>query len=254
MLAVDSSSSDRTCELLAEFGAVVEVIPQAEFGHGSTRNRLARGARGEFLVFLSQDAEPRDASFLAELLAPFSDQRVVGCYARVLPRPDDDPLTRRTVLAAPEAAQGEFVQRAAGGGGVGFNNVASAIRASWFAEHPFPELPFGEDLAWARATLEAGGQIAFAPRSVVWHAHRYGPRAAYERYRIDAAFHREATGTRLRPHLGSLCKGIAYEVREDWRYLAREGVSRRWVWCLRSLCLRTAQVLGQYAGGRGGAR
>ncbi len=247
--AIDSSSTDGTRGLLERAGATVHAIPQAEFGHGRTRNQLARGARGAFLVFLSQDSEPRDARFLDELLRPFDDAHVVGTFARVLPRPDDDPLTRRTVLAAPEADERE---RAVDPGAPWFNNVASAIRASWFAAHPFPDVAFGEDLAWARATLAAGGRIVFAARSAVWHAHRYTPRDAFARYRIDAAFHRDLTGQRVRPHLFALAKGVAYELREDWRHLGRERVPGRVGWTLRSVALRTAQVAGQYVGGRRG--
>ena len=52
VLATDSSSEDGSVELLEEHGARVEVIPQAEFRHGRTRNELAARARGEVLVFL----------------------------------------------------------------------------------------------------------------------------------------------------------------------------------------------------------
>src|SRR5688500_4367693 len=58
VIAIDSSSQDDSVELLRTHGAQVEVIPHAHFRHGATRNRIASKARGEFLVFLSQDALP----------------------------------------------------------------------------------------------------------------------------------------------------------------------------------------------------
>ena len=86
------------------WGARVQRIERSEFRHGPTRNLLAAQARGELLVFLSQDALPDGSDFLKKLTAPFHDPRVAGSTARVLPHEDDDPLTARTVLSAPEAA------------------------------------------------------------------------------------------------------------------------------------------------------
>ena len=53
------------------------------------------------------------------------------------------------------------------------------------------------------------------------HAHRYGPRGAFRRYRVDAVFLREFHGFAVRPSLFSTMKGIAYELREDWRHVRR---------------------------------
>jgi rhamnosyltransferase len=263
ILAVDSGSSDRSCELLERAGARVERIEKSAFRHGATRNRAARGARGEILVFLSQDALPRDAGFLAALARPFEDPRVAGAYARILPHESDDPLTARTVLSAPEAsAEGETRELAGPAGRrdlaaldsaarariLSFNDIASAIRRSVFEAIPFPDVEFGEDVAWAAKALEAGWRIRFEPRAVVLHSHRYSPARAYERYRVDADFHRRHFSRRLRPSVASVVRGFAHEVREDWRHVARHG---GFAHLLRSPFLRAAQVLGQYAGSRG---
>ena len=262
LVAIDSSSADESVPLLREAGARVEVIPKTEFGHGRTRNALAELARGELLVFLSQDALPADEGFLDELVAPLAEEGVAGAYARLLPHGDDDPLTARTVLAAPEA-RAEAPPLAPldadalwGSGGAArlerlrFSNVASAVRAEVLRAHPFPDIPFGEDFAWSARAAEAGWQVRFAPRAVALHAHRYTPSQAFERYRLDAAFHRAVHGHRLRPDLPSVLRGVAWELREDLRYLARTpGAS--WVHVLRAPALRTAQVLGQYWGSRG---
>jgi len=263
LLATDSSSTDATPLLLEEAGASVETITRGEFGHGKTRNALAARAKGELLVFLSQDALPASETFLAELVAPFEDPRVAGCFGRVLPNEDDDPLTARTALSAPEAGETPLVRELPPGrrladlappervAYVRFNNVASAVRASVFAELPFPEVPFGEDSAWAARALEAGWRLRFAPRSVVRHAHAYTLGQAFERYRVDAAFHREVHGHRPRPSLASVLRGVLFEVREDVRYVLGEWEGPRLRHLLRSPALRVAQVLGQYWGSRG---
>ncbi len=260
IVATDSSSTDGTRELLAAAGASVEVIAKSDFGHGKTRNALAARAKGEILVFLSQDVEPTDEHFLARLLEAFDDPRVAGAYSRVLPRPDCDPLTSRTALEAQEASD-EASERSLDGVGtverlsgaqradyLRFNNVASAIRASVFRDIPFPELAFGEDFAWAARALTAGWKIRFMPRSIVYHAHRYTPASAYERYRVDAAFHRVEHGYKVRPSALSALRGFAYEVKQDVRFLSREHAAARIPYFFLSPCLRGAQVLGQWVG------
>ncbi|MFT7667534.1 MAG: rhamnosyltransferase [Planctomycetota bacterium] len=263
VLAIDSSSTDATVSLLKEAGVDVEIISQSEFGHGATRNRLAAKAKGEVLVFLSQDALPASDDFLQELVSALDEEQVAGAYSRILPHPDDDPLTARTVLSAPEADEEgtpwepmdpalvwelpteQMMAR------LRFNNVASAVRAPIFREIQFPELPFGEDFAWAARVTQAGYRIRFAPKSLVYHAHRYTPSQAFARYKLDAAFHREIHGLRLRPSFFSVMRGIGYEVREDLRYVLGSGGGAPLHHLLRSPALRTAQVLGQFWGSRG---
>ncbi|HTF91240.1 MAG TPA: glycosyltransferase [Planctomycetota bacterium] len=263
LIAIDSSSSDDSAALLREHGARLEVILKESFRHGATRNRIAASARGEILVFLTQDALPIGESFIRELIAGFDDPRTAGITARVLPHPEDDPLTRRTVLAQPEAQteahsfdldglDGLWVltetQRTAL---LAFNDVASAIRASVFAAIPFPDVSFGEDVAWAARALTAGWRLRFAPAAVVHHAHRYTPRQAFARYRIDAHFRRHVLGQTVRPSLISVARGFSYEVREDLRFLARAAPEGRWRAAWQSPFLRGAQVLGQYLGAHG---
>ncbi len=246
IVAIDSSSADGTRALLAQAGARVETIQQHEFGHGRTRNHLARIARGEVLVFLSQDCEPRDADTIATLVSALEDARTAGAFARLLPRSDDDPLTARTVLDHPDASEVGWVGEP-GAADVRFNDVASAIRRSVLLEIPFPDVAFGEDVAWARAVLERGFRVRFEPRAVVYHAHRYTPAQAFERYRIDAAFQRRQFGRRVRPNVLSVARGLAHELARDVAYVARNG---GWSHLPRAFALRAAQVRGQRAGSR----
>jgi len=261
-LAIDSSSGDGTVPLLEAAGFSVAVIPSSEFGHGRTRNALAERARGEYLIFLSQDAMPLGADFVARMVAPFADATVAGVTARVLPNEGDDVLTARTVEDSPEASDRSETRRWSSpsdyDGMTGperiallrFNNVASCIRARVLAELPFPEVPFGEDFAWAARAMASGHAIHHAGDASVQHAHRYGPRAAFDRYRIDAVFHREFHGFAVRPGILSALRGIAFELSRDLAYMGRHGV--RVADVLRAPFLRTAQVLGQYVGSRGG--
>lgn len=247
IVAIDSSSSDDTRALLERAGARVDTIPQRDFGHGRTRNHLARIARGEALVYLSQDAEPRDDDTIATLVAALDDPRTAGAFARLLPRPDDDPLTARTALDHADASATPWVGEP-GATDARFNDVASVIRRTDLLAIPFPDVAFGEDVAWARLALANGRRVRFEPRAVVLHAHRYTPAQAYERYRTDARLRLELTGVRVRPNAWSVVRGVAHELSRDVGHFARHG---GWSHLPRAIALRTAQVRGQRAGSRG---
>ena len=202
------------------------------------------------------DAELARATWLLENGHPLRAEELVEALMKGVK--GDDALTARTVLEAPEASA-EADER--GGDGapfdgldgpararcMRFNDVASCMSRATLLEHPLPEVPFGEDAAWAATVLGAGLRIRHEPEAIVRHAHRYGPASAWKRYAQDAAFHRAFHGFRVRPHIGSVLKGWAHELRRDLRHVARHG---GWGSLLRAPLLRLAQTLGQYAGGR----
>src|SRR4051794_22528477 len=69
VVVLDSSSVDGTRDVAARLGAVVHVIPRADFGHGRARNRLMELSSGDRVAFLTQDAEPADERWLEALLS-----------------------------------------------------------------------------------------------------------------------------------------------------------------------------------------
>ena len=257
---LDSESTDGSYEYLSEQPVELDRIPQRDFGHGSARNRLAQGAQGEYLVFLSQDALPVGTDFLELLVEPLGDGQVAGAWARNLPHPDDDALTKRSLLDSVESSgegrrvrlpEGKCLADLAANERVEltrFNNVASAMSRGIQGRFPFPEVSFGEDSAWAARVLGEGLELQYVAQAAVWHAHRYGPASAFDRYQQDARFLREVHGLVVRPGLLSVLKGWVYEVREDWKYLAG-GEGKVWDW-VRSPGLRLGQVLGQWRGSR----
>lgn len=260
ILVIDSGSTDGTVQLCEAAGASVRSIPKSEFRHGTTRNLRAADAQGEVIVFLTQDALPRGERFLEALTAPLRKEGLVGCWARILPCVGDDPLTERTALAQPEAVDSAFtVQGDASWRGlsneqrlarVRFNNVASAVRRDHFEVQPFEDVPFGEDLVWALAALDAGKSLRFTPEAVVEHAHRYSLAASFERNRVDAAFQRLHFDREVRSGWWSVVRGLGFEFGQDLRFILGQrpgGILH----LLRSPFLRGSQVLGQLFGSRG---
>jgi rhamnosyltransferase len=190
LLVIDSGSRDGTPEAARAAGARVESIPQREFNHGATRNRAIALARGEVVALLTQDALPMGRDYLRCLVRPFANPRVDGVYARQYPRPDCDPLLAERLRRWSAARSEPTLQVLAPGDApasralfaslppmerylsCAFDNVASAVRRASWERTPFPERSFGEDVAWGRAILLAGGAIAYEPTARVEHSHR----------------------------------------------------------------------------------
>jgi rhamnosyltransferase len=57
ILIIDSGSTDETLQILKDHPKVLlHQIPNSEFSHGGTRNLAVKLAKGEFILFLTQDA------------------------------------------------------------------------------------------------------------------------------------------------------------------------------------------------------
>lgn len=98
VIIVDSGSQDRTLEIVKKFPVkLYQILPQ-DFNHGLTRNLAASKAKGEYLVFLTQDAAPANENWLAAIVRPMiKDEAVAGVFGRHLPRKNCDPFQKKTL-------------------------------------------------------------------------------------------------------------------------------------------------------------
>ena len=188
VFVIDSTSSDRTVEIIQTHlkkhkNMTYEQIPTKEFGHGKTRNYAAQIAKGEFVVFLSQDAIPAKKSWLYEMLKPFElNDKIVGVVGKQVPRAICVPLLKyeiRTVFNNLGSEAGTalfykdfFMDDPVYGDVVTFySDVNSAARRDFLVnEIPYRDIPYAEDQFFARDIIEAGYMKAYAPRGRVIHS------------------------------------------------------------------------------------
>jgi rhamnosyltransferase len=251
-LVVDSGSSDGSPELARGLGASVLEVESAGFLHGATRNRAAQEARGDVLVFTTQDAYAADERWLERLCAPLrADDDLAGVYGRQIPHADASPPERFFLdfLYGSEPR----LQRAAGPSELSlqttlFSNVNSAIKRSFWEQFPFADdVFFAEDQDWSRRVLLAGHTIRYEPEAAVRHSHVYTLTSAFKRF-----FDTGASADR-----GFLAGGAASSkvlrreagryAREELAWLARTG-QRRWI------PYTAAYELAKFAGVQLGAR
>lgn len=253
IIAVDSSSTDGTAELLRGRVDRLLTIYAADFDHGLTRNLGVEHARGELIVLMVQDALPASNSWLAALTAPLTaDGTLAGTFARQRPRPESSALTRRHLArwaassdeprttAIADRAEFEALPPLAQFERCIFDNVCSCIRRSVWSRHPFAKTPIGEDIEWARDVLLAGHRLAYVPEAEVIHSHDRS--ASYELARTRALHRRLYELFRLRtiPSLPLLARAIASSL----------AVHLRCERTARAIALAFVWPLGQYLGAR----
>jgi len=183
IVAVDSGSRDGTRELLVGAGVKVLDLGGTRFGHGSARNRAAAAARGEALLFLTQDVEPTGDGWLAALLAPLAEGSVAGVFGRQVPRdasPEETFLARINYAGRPRRLGAPDVG-AFGPGTILFSTAFGVVRRSAWERVPFPDIVMSEDQAWALAVLRAGHAIVYEPRAEAYHGHRFSIARAFRR-------------------------------------------------------------------------
>lgn len=191
IIVIDSGSTDRTLDIASQYPVALTRIPPEEFGHGRTRNLGARMARGEFLVYLPQDATPVGPDWLDALLRPFADPAVAGVYCRQVPRPDASAMERWFLLNTYTPQYGVRMLGKSDDITLSkcfFSTVGGAIRASLWKEHPFREdVIMSEDQAWSKDVMLAGHSIAYQPAAELIHSHQYGIADIFRR-NFDSGF------------------------------------------------------------------
>ena len=232
IVVVDSGSQDGSVEAARARGARVHEIASSEFGHGRTRNLGAELARGETLVFTSQDAVAASETWLVRLVRSLArGEGVAGAYGRQLPHDDATPPERYFLdfLYGPDArvqrldagAEPDFEQTL-------FSNVNSAIPRAVWQEFPFADdLIMSEDQEWSRRVLRAGYGLVYEPEAAVHHSHRYSVGDAFRRF-FDSGVSAGRSYAADYAGGGALRRAGARYARGEVEWLWETG-QRRWI-------------------------
>ncbi|MDQ8733044.1 glycosyltransferase family 2 protein [Paenibacillus sp. LHD-38] len=188
IIVIDSCSDDGTAELAREAGVQVLYVLRSEFDHGGTRNRAAQQAKGDILMFMTQDAMPYNEKLIEELTRPLiAGDKAVYAYARQLPRPGANELERlaRQHNYPAESKMKSYEDLDELGLKTFFcSNVCSAIRREVFeAMGSFQEpVIFNEDLFMAAKCILNGYRVAYCADAAVFHSHDYSVAEQFKRY------------------------------------------------------------------------
>ncbi|WP_265258436.1 glycosyltransferase family 2 protein [Verminephrobacter aporrectodeae] len=263
VIVVDSGSSDGSVERVRTRGVRCEVIAPEAFGHGRTRNHLASLSRGEFLVFLTQDARPASAHWLNHLVAACAaEDDVAGAFGPHRAHPHARHVTHRE-LDQHFAGFGDQLSvvrlqdRARFAADPGyrqwlhfFSSNNACIRRSVWERLPLPDVAFAEDQTWALRAIEAGYGKAYAPEAAVYHSHDFGVWETLQRNFDEARCFRVHFGYRGQDSMLRALASALQLARRDARWLREAGLRGARL-CRNALYMggiECARIAGQYLG------
>lgn len=184
IVAIDSGSRDATVELLRAAGATVLDLGGRPFGHASARNRAAAAARGEVLLYVTQDVEPVGEMWLDVLLDALAPTGVAGVFGRQIPRgasPEEAFMVTANYGAEPRTLTPADLGAPFGPGATWFSHAFGAAKRAVWEVVPIPEIVMSEDQAWARDVLRAGQSLRYVPEAAAYHGHRLSFARAFRR-------------------------------------------------------------------------
>jgi rhamnosyltransferase len=217
VLIVDSSSDDDTRKICKDFGVDFIQIDAKNFDHGGTRNLGASKAKGEIIVFMTQDTFFKDEAGLENLINPLGNPMIAASFGRQIPTEDANPVeafVRSFNYPSTAMIKGMGDLPRLGIKTFFFSNVCSAIKKSVFEEvGRFPERTImNEDMFLAAKLMVGGYRIAYQPHAVVFHSHNIFLGTQFKRYfDIGVFFNRN-----------KWIKNLARSESEGIRYLKEE--------------------------------
>lgn len=199
-------------------------------GHGATRQLAIPHISDPYTLLSVNDAIPLGAGFVRTMVEALEAGGWDAVYARQLPWPDADPITRRRLRkwtpAGQESVDAEQV-----------DHVATLYRTETLRRHPLPDVATAEDVVWS-----VGRSVGYVPAAPVLHSHSRSPRALYRRNR---AIHAELVRLGRPPTVPSLGHVVG----------ALPSVIRPTIQGDRGELLnQVAELLGQWRGGVKGRR
>jgi len=195
LIIIDSSSKDNTVEIAKEFTDNVIVIPQNEFDHGGTRAKAGQIAKGEILVYLTQDALPFDNKTIENIIKVFEDEKVGAAYGRQLSYEDTNLFGkhlrefnyRETSYVRDKSDIKQFGLKTAF-----LSDSFAAYRKSalesigWFEDN----LILGEDTYAGAKMILSDYTLAYVSEAKIYHSHSYTIWQEFKRYFDIGVFHK----------------------------------------------------------------
>lgn len=178
VVLVDNGSTDRTVERAMAICPDLKLVEISDFLPGLALNKGIRAASGDYFVCLSAHCLPVDEHWLANLLRNFDDPEIAGVYGRQVPTRFTSATDKRDLLLT------FGLDRRVQERDTFFHNANSMITRTIWERFPFDEVITNiEDRLWGKQVIQAGYQIIYEPKAVVYHHHGIHQNNRVERVR-----------------------------------------------------------------------
>ncbi len=265
VLITDSGSTDNSLEIIDKYRSkiVFNQIPNSEFSHSQTRMNAAIRSKGEFIVFLSQDATPYHKKWLISLTEPFFLSEKVGLvFGKQIPRPNAAATIKREVTNAFSslAVSPETVlihrslslvdSKKIAPINTFFSDVNSAVRRDILIKAvPFRHVSYAEDQALAEDMQKKGFLKAYTPLGSVWHSNEYTFKEYMNRKFDEYIGLKESTLFNLNIGFRSVLLGWIKPTFRDYLFIFKDKeykTKSKILWVIKSPLYNIAGKLGYY--------
>ena len=192
IVVVDSESEDNTTAVCKQYSNV-RIIPilRKDFDHGKTRDMALRTCDSDYVLFITQDAYPKDKYYIENLLKPFQyDEKIAISSGRQIARKDATPMEkciRNFNYPEKSSVRSKDDLEQLGIKTFFFSDVCSAYRKDIYEKVGGFEYPIktNEDMFFAAKIIQSGYKIAYAAEAVVVHSHNLTLKEQYQRNYIQ---------------------------------------------------------------------
>lgn len=187
-----TESSDNSKEILDSINASYIEISKSDFSHSLSREKAAYGAKGDIIVFITQDIIIKDEDWLYNLIKDIEINKCDAAFSRQVC--DNKTIERYTRMKNyPEVSRivSKNDIKALGIMTYFYSDAASAIRKKVFVDlngYDNKDLLTNEDMYIAYKIINNGYKIKYCADSVVNHSHSYTYKVLFKRYFDQGVF------------------------------------------------------------------
>lgn len=191
IIVIDSSSDDKTVKRVQQHPDVKLLeIQRKDFNHGGSRDYALRKSSGDYVLFLTQDALPKDTYYIHDIIQPFRDEAVALVYGRQVPR--SDARAAEKMVREYTYGEGSYVVTREDIPRMGIKafratDVCAAYRRSAYLEVGGFDNPVltNEDMFIAARFLKANWKVVYEAEAEVIHSHNFTLMQQYKRNYIQ---------------------------------------------------------------------
>jgi len=269
IIFMDNNSTDGTLEYLEEvkkraknFKVRIVHVPEYEFSHSGTRMKATNLAKGKFIVFFTDDVIPIGKDFLENLTRPVREGKVAASYGVFqiggkLYDPIDAYLHNNWYHEYDDISEpissycwsklSPKMRRKLSN----FDNCASCINKEVLLKIKLPNVPYGEDMSFAKRLILNNYRVALVKNAKFYHWHKVKFSYMLKRMCIDQDLSiKEFELYYVSRFLGILKNIMIRVIHRTYigLFKIKAPLWKKVYWILYNIKILTADFLGKYIG------
>ena len=188
IIVIDSASSDNTIGIAKKYKNVkIMEIKRPEFNHGTTRHKAFLESKGDIVCFLTQDALPKNETYIENLTKPFNENPKIACvYGRQIAKENanvTEKLSKEFNYSNKSFIRSKADIETFGIKAFFTTNVCSAYRRSSYLQvGGFKDVIVSEDMEISYRFLIENFNVFYEANAVVFHSHDYTFSTQFKRH------------------------------------------------------------------------